>query len=440
MLQHSVTTIDQFSLDLRNSYMPLKKVPKNIVDAAKQNNAAKLKELIDPKTITRCVHDEDPFLCCVASWGAVESAGVLIDAGCDVNEVGEIRGTPLIAACAAGDPKMVEFLLKQGADPHQCVEAYPPSAIISTLVSPDSLGHLEVLRLLLEAGVDPHETASGSWVLGNCISDYSYVDGIITMLTKAGADPNYLDPVRKTTALHMAVEVGSKAQVQELLDAGASPFVKAPVSDKPWSELDAVGYAEKLKRRAIVSQLASVTPQVSAAKPAKKKLADKNVKLPDAWQKLEQCLSDLEGECPQLAKGKDPKKLPSWAESLGDLYRRHNGQKGSPLFRFEDSQFAFLTSDRAVKEYNLMCELLAGGDFEGLIPNPSKGVSNNWWNERWFPIGRDSFGNLLCVDYCPAKLGVVGQVIRVFNDMPKRDIVANSMAELLLISAKQWAT
>ena len=238
----------------------------------------------------------------------------------------------------------------------------------------------------------------------------------------------------------MAVDAGSKAQVQELLDAGASPLVKAPVSDKPWSALDAIGYAEKLKRRAIVSQLASATPQVPAAKPTKKKLTDKKLELPDAWQKLEQCLSDLEDECPQLAKGKDPKKLPSWAESLGDLYLGHNGQKGPPLFRLEDSQFVFLTSDQAVKEYNLMCELLAGGDFDGLTPNPSRGVSNNWWNERWFPIGRDPFGNLLCVDYCPAKPGTVGQVIRVFNDLPKRDIAARSIAELLLTSAEQWAT
>ncbi len=115
-------------------------------------------------------------------------------------------------------------------------------------------------------------------------------------------------------------------------------------------------------------------------------------------------------------------------------------KKVRPLFRVEDSQFAFLTSDQAVKEYNLMCELLAGGDFEGQIPNPSRGVSNQWWNERWFPIGRDSFGNLLCVDYCPSKLGAVGQVIRVFHDNPIRDIVAKSIAELLLTSAEQWAT
>ena len=167
---------------------------------------------------------------------------------------------------------MVAFLLEKGADPHQCVDEYPPSAIISTVVEADSPEYLDVLRLLLDAGVDPLKTATGSWVLGSCISDYSYVAGMITLLMEAGADPNYLDPARKTTALHMAVRANSKSQVQELVDFNADPSIVVPKSDWDWSGLDAIAYAEKLKSRAIVTLLRdSSGKQANTAKKKKTK-------------------------------------------------------------------------------------------------------------------------------------------------------------------------
>jgi len=59
---------------------------------------------------------DDTPLHTVCSWGEVESARILIEAGADVNAKGDIGGTPLFNAVIGGNPRVVELLISSGAD------------------------------------------------------------------------------------------------------------------------------------------------------------------------------------------------------------------------------------------------------------------------------------------------------------------------------------
>src|SRR5579859_4629611 len=53
----------------------------------------------------------------VAIWGDIESASVLLAYGADIDARGEDEETPLQRAIAGRKVDMIEYLLKQGADP-----------------------------------------------------------------------------------------------------------------------------------------------------------------------------------------------------------------------------------------------------------------------------------------------------------------------------------
>lgn len=59
----------------------------------------------------------DTLLHLVASVGTVEEADLLVDAGADVNSLGDMDYTPLHYAASRGRPEMVTRLLELGADP-----------------------------------------------------------------------------------------------------------------------------------------------------------------------------------------------------------------------------------------------------------------------------------------------------------------------------------
>jgi ankyrin repeat protein len=58
---------------------------------------------------------EDTPLHTVCSWGDIESAKVLLDAGADINAKGDHGATPIFNGVVSGDLELVKFLLKRGA-------------------------------------------------------------------------------------------------------------------------------------------------------------------------------------------------------------------------------------------------------------------------------------------------------------------------------------
>lgn len=59
---------------------------------------------------------EDTVLHTVCSWGDLAAVTVLVTAGADVNARGDQGATPLFNAVMGGNPEVVSYLLKSGAD------------------------------------------------------------------------------------------------------------------------------------------------------------------------------------------------------------------------------------------------------------------------------------------------------------------------------------
>ncbi|MDM5182269.1 ankyrin repeat domain-containing protein [Massilia sp. DJPM01] len=66
---------------------------------------------------------EDTVLHTVCSWGDLAAVKILVTAGADVNAKGDQGATPLFNAVIGGNPEVILFLLKSGADP-QIVNGY----------------------------------------------------------------------------------------------------------------------------------------------------------------------------------------------------------------------------------------------------------------------------------------------------------------------------
>jgi cell wall assembly regulator SMI1 len=67
---------------------------------------------------------------------------------------------------------------------------------------------------------------------------------------------------------------------------------------------------------------------------------------------------------------------------------------------------------------------------------PIKG--DEWWRLRWIPFCGDGGGNHLCVDMEPAEGGVRGQVITMWHDDARRELIANSLTEFIEIIADDF--
>ncbi len=63
--------------------------------------------------------DGDTPLHIVCSWGDVEAAGVLLDAGAGVNAPGDMGRTPLFDAVCSGNTELIALLINAGADFNQ---------------------------------------------------------------------------------------------------------------------------------------------------------------------------------------------------------------------------------------------------------------------------------------------------------------------------------
>ena len=81
-------------------------------------------------------------------------------------------------------------------------------------------------------------------------------------------------------------------------------------------------------------------------------------------------------------------------------------------------------------------DLLAGGDFIDRVAIAGSGVQAAWWTPGWVPVAADGHGDFYCLDLEPTAGGVVGQVIVVWHDDPKRQRFADNLAGLLLTALR----
>lgn len=106
----------------------------------------------------------------------------------------------------------------------------------------------------------------------------------------------------------------------------------------------------------------------------------------------------------------------------------HNGENSqSALF----TDFRLLGCEEILKQWRIWKELLAFGDFDENITQSDEGIKNDWWNNAWIPITCDEEGNHVCIDLSPSTTGTLGQIIQVWHDSPKRELLAENFTSWL---------
>lgn len=161
-----------------------------------------------------------------AAYGHMEVAGLLIEAGADVNQSEtktprDLMRTPLTAAARNGHRGIVEVLLDHGAD----IDA-APRGDATALMEAAQNGHEEIVALLIQKGADVNLIIEGD---GNAMiaSTRSGNVNIAKMIVRAGADVNAGVP-GDGNALIAAVRSGNRKMVEYLMAQGADPSAYVP--------------------------------------------------------------------------------------------------------------------------------------------------------------------------------------------------------------------
>lgn len=133
----------------------------NLFEACAAGRRARVAALLDaaPSLIREYSEDGFPALGLAVFFGHDDLAGMLIESGADVNAASRngLCVTPLHAAAARLNARLVETLLARGADP-----GAEQAAGFTALDSAAFHGHREIAEMLLGYGANPrHRTAAG---------------------------------------------------------------------------------------------------------------------------------------------------------------------------------------------------------------------------------------------------------------------------------------
>jgi uncharacterized protein len=256
-----------------------------VLEAAKQKDLAAVRRLIQQKAgVNAAGPDGGTALHWAAHLDDLETAGLLLASGADVQARNRYGVAPLILACSNGSGKMIELLLNAGADPNT---ALPEGE--TALMNAARTGRLDAVRPLLarQADVDRKEEWRGQTALmwaaaeGHApvverlleqgadrdvrsksgFSAYLFAvrEGRIDaarVLLKAGAKVDeilpprvrrstgageYTGPEGNSTALDLAVANGHFELAAMLLEAGANPNADSP----GWMPLHTITWVRK---------------------------------------------------------------------------------------------------------------------------------------------------------------------------------------------------
>lgn len=409
--------------------------------AIRDNDAAGVRAGIKQGMKVNALLDDVTPLALAAIFGRTEAAAILLEAGALADEPsGPNRDTPLIYAAAAGSVKLVQLLLERGANARYC--GVLGDALWLTSIHADSPSYREIVELLLGSGVDPAQTMAGRRRLAVAARN-KRMKGLVRQLADRGANVNEIDDHWAGTPLHVAIDAANDSAVAELIEAGADAALPAPQSDTAWSGLTPLEFAQKNRLKKIVALLsAAKSPQASQEISQAATKPTKLLSVSAAWERIEAHLKGVAAKTLRsLNAGAKPKDLKSLATKLGitlsrelaDFFGRHDGQDRGPAFvpspDGAEAGFQLLPISAGLRQWQVMQELLEGGDFDDLEPSPDPGVKAAWWNAKWFPIAANGLGDLICLDFAPAKGGKKGQVISFYHDRPQRQCLAPSLTK-----------
>lgn len=151
--------------------------------------------------------------------GHVKAAYVLVEAGCDINAVGEAEWTPCTLAILGGHTNLVKYLLRKGVPLH-----FRDSNGATLLHAAAFFGQVDIARLLVEAGAEllALDRSGVSPLLQG--ANAGHVD-MIRFLLRCGDDPSEPRGHSGLTALHGAAEAGFPKAVRALLQLSADETV-----------------------------------------------------------------------------------------------------------------------------------------------------------------------------------------------------------------------
>jgi ankyrin repeat protein len=157
-----------------------------------------------------------------AAWRENEtslgSAKLLLANGAEINHLSK-AGYPLTLACTSGNTSMVELLMEHGADVN-------PSGGFTPLMGAARGSQVELIEWLLKEGADPNAVNRNGWTALMEAAELENTDGeIIAMLIEAGAKVNARCAEGKT-ALMCALMWAQPATIRQLLDLGADVRMK----------------------------------------------------------------------------------------------------------------------------------------------------------------------------------------------------------------------
>ena len=202
-----------------------------LVDAAKTQDPAKVRALLDRKTdVNARSADGSTALLWAAHWNDVPTADLLIRAGANPNTSNDFGMTPLSRACTNGSVALVDVLLKAGANPNT-----PIATGETPLMTCASSGSVDAARMLIAGGanVNAKEPSQNQdalmWAAAERHAD------VVRLLIEGGADLR-AHTKKGFTALHFAAREGDLESTRALISAGVSVNARSTPDDAPDAE------------------------------------------------------------------------------------------------------------------------------------------------------------------------------------------------------------
>ena len=207
-----------------------------LVDAARRQDRAAVRTLLNQRADVKAVQpDGAGVLHWAAHWDDVEMAGLLIDAGADVNARNDLGVTPLLVASTNASAPMVDRLLAAGANPNVASVGGESPLLVAARA-----GNAAVVKALLAKGaqVDAAEPVRGQtalmWAAANRRAD------VVRALIQGGASIH-----ARSTIVPREYQTGSRYVayddvrfVVKVDDGGFTPLLFAARSgDAPTADL-----------------------------------------------------------------------------------------------------------------------------------------------------------------------------------------------------------
>ena len=146
--------------------------------------------------------------------GLLETVRTLLDMGADVDALGGLLKTALIAASTKGYIKIAQLLLEKGAGVN--LESWYGNA----LQAASSRGYTEIVQLLLEKGAEVNFENSSYGTALQAASFLGYTE-IVQLLLAGGADVDLYNPYKRTQIVRLPLEHGPDVNIGGPIDGTA---------------------------------------------------------------------------------------------------------------------------------------------------------------------------------------------------------------------------